>query len=304
MKSFMQMFFTSLILTLCAFAQESALSSLNKVSKLRFLDVQRKNRIIPTDKYEIYSYKTQSAKNRVVDFMYYKNLSFSKSPLLILVPAIGGLTPMEQYLAHVFAQSGYHVVITKLSLPIGKIEIGPKDLNNVLIEVNSDTRGVIDFVSKFQEVDTNRIYGVGTSLGGIRLAMMLAVEPKISAAVFIVAGADLPSIMTNSNQPSVKKYREYYMKEMSLKTGEEYKKLLDRLIRVDPKIVKNRYNPQNVLFFSSTTDKQVPAENQKLLWEILGKPQRYSIALPHIPAAGYFALVQTDRMLNFFESKK
>lgn len=280
---------------------DDPLTSLKKISRLSFNSFEFKTKYLPSTRYEIATFKMKTEDKRSVQFTYFKNIKNGKYPLIILIPPIGGITPMEYYLAHYFGERNYNVIIPTISSPIGQISISPNQLNEAFLSTNADTRGVISYISKFPEINAKNMVAIGTSLGGIRLALMLTVEKRIKAAGFIVAGADLPSIMRNSLQKSVKKYRQYFMEKYFLQNEDEFEKLLRNKITVDPLLIKNKFPADKVIFFQSSIDKDVPFKNQQLLWEILGKPARHMIALPHIPAAGYFALKYSNVIYKFFQ---
>lgn len=282
---------------------DDTLTSLDKISRLSFLSIEFKTKYFPTLHYEVATFKTLTTDKRIVEFTYYKNIKRGKYPLLILIPPIGGITPMEYFMAHYFAERNYNVIIPLVSSPIGKISITPYQLNDAFITINADTRGVISYISKFPEINAKQMVAIGTSLGGIRLALMLSVEDRIKAAGFIVAGGDLASIMRNSQQRSVKKHRNHFMQKYFMQHEDEFEKLLRSQVAVDPLLIKNKIPSSKVMFFQSSVDKDVPFKNQQLLWQALGKPVRHQIALPHIPAAGYFALKYSSSLYKFFSTQ-
>ena len=287
----------------CAGAiEDRVLHALDQTTPLQVNKIHKKAHVMGAIRnFELLEYTALTPDQREVKFSYYRHRDTrTKRPLILVIPAIGGFTPMETTLAAYFGSRNCNVVVAKISADISDLKREPEQMQEMVVQTNADTRGVLDFVASQSENDPHKIAAIGTSLGGIRLSMLLAVEKRIKAAALIVTGGDLPEIMATSEENTIVKYRKYKMRERGIQSVEEYQNLFARNIEVDPLITAPFLNRDHLMMFRSVIDKDVPTKNQYKLWNALGRPKSVEIRLPHIPTAGYTVLFKSGKIYRFF----
>ena len=102
--------------------------------------------------------------------------------------------------------------------------------------------------------------------------MAYSVLPEISAATFLVNGADVPHILTNSDQGPVVKLKAERMREQGFTTSEQYEQYLNDNLEIDPLHFVRLIQPDTIKLYLSQKDKSVPSEDQMLYYNGLGKP--------------------------------
>jgi uncharacterized protein len=110
-------------------------------------------------------------------------------------------------------------------------------LRSVFIQTAVDVRRGVDFLLTRAEIDKNRIYYVGNSMGSLLGVMPAAVDKRFKRAVFIVGGADYAHEFTMT-------------KLMGVPAG-----LFEVL---DPKNYVGLISPRPVLMINATRDELVP----------------------------------------------
>ncbi|MGI9244060.1 MAG: hypothetical protein ACR2RV_24900 [Verrucomicrobiales bacterium] len=169
---------------------------------------------------------------------------------------------------------------------------------------------------------------IGASAGGIALPTVIARIGKPDAAVIIGGGANLAAISMgfHHQRPFLSKYvvdtsrranAENAVMVSTTATGEHvfYKSVgLDRrergllaqhvlpLSRLDPYHTAESLHGVPTLMLQASLDRIVAASSGKLLYEALGRPERWSYPLGHI---GLFAVLpaQADRIADWVEAK-
>ena len=101
-------------------------------------------------------------------------------PLIIIVPPVVGITPLDYVTASYFAHHGLASVVLKLNVPNGKMRINLDDIAPAWENYIDKVRSFIDITHKLPGVDENRIGIKGLSLGGITAGIAME-DPRIKA---------------------------------------------------------------------------------------------------------------------------
>ena len=103
-------------------------------------------------------------------------------------------------------------------------------------------------------------------------------------ALTVLAGADLPTILADSAEPRIERWREWRQREDGL-SGAGLDLELRENLRTDPLRFAPYVATDRVFLVSANFDEVVRPQHQDLLWEALGRPQRVSVPLGHYSAA-------------------
>lgn len=224
-----------------------------------------------------------AATNRSIRLEYYDLPGKTNSPVILVLPMLGGGYGVERIFASYFASRGYAAVIVHRA-KINKKEKGLEDLNPMLKEMVIDHRKVIDWLETQEDLDCARLGIFGVSMGGIKGALLIPLENRIQAAVLGLAGGDLPYILTHSTEPGLAKQREQVLREQKL-TLQEAEKKLRAEITCDPMIYAPYVDPKKVLLVLARFDTVVPIEKGLELKKKMGNPEVIMLPSGHYTAA-------------------
>jgi len=150
-------------------------------------------------------------------------------------------------------------------------ELYSPNINDTLrgtIQTVIDLRRAVDYLETRPEIDVNKIGYVGGSMGGILGAIFIGVEPRIKAAVLIVAGGNMSLMIRESQHYTMSAVREHLQKE-----GISYEELQRILDPIDPINFIKYFSPRPVAFHLGKYDTIVPAEAGRQLYEAAGEPK-------------------------------
>jgi len=218
-------------------------------------------------------------------FYYYEHKNKDeKRPLMIIIPPIVDITPLDKAMAHVFVTKGYNVMILKYNENINDYERPLKDFNRAMVSIITSARLMIDWAETREELDTTKIGSYGMSLGALILSIYVGVEDRIDAAVIIVGGGHVPQIMANSQQDIALTFREKRMEAEGITTEYEFQKKMEDIIIFDPMTFAHRRNKEDIYMVIGDNDTAVATKNQWMLWKAFGKPQHISYNDEHFPS--------------------
>jgi dienelactone hydrolase len=251
------------------------------------------------------TYSEIDAEFTQVEGRFYRTLEVpagEKAPLLLISPILGGA--YDNYLAcRVFSRWACAEGISAFFLHQEEnILSGDRDG----VELERLTRGSIrdnirtlDLFLRRADVDPRRVGSFGISLGAIKNVVLMAVEPRLSANVLCMGGADLGKILLLSRERGVLRYLQQRGAREAL-TPEEICAEVSRNYKAEPGRFAEALANDRVLLFLGSLDNKVPYETGKHLREKLGGPETYIIPLGHYTGilAAPFAAGRMFRFLN------
>lgn len=240
-------------------------------------------------KYSILEVKLESIhpltkKTLKTDFLWYRPNGAGKRSLLTILPPVLDVTPFDLIWAAQFAgRHNFNVFVLKYNEKLSDENRPIADVNISLAAVMTSARLMVDFAETKKEINTKKIATYGMSLGGILSSIFISIEPRVDAAVLIVAGGNLAEIMAKSDQGIVAKFRKSRMKAENLDSVEELENKMKESFLFDPLIFAPRRSPEDIYMVIAEDDISVPTKNQLELWEAFGRPQELSIPGKHFP---------------------
>jgi dienelactone hydrolase len=233
-----------------------------------------------------------------IKIQYYKANVKGPRPLIVIIPPILGVTPLDTLMAAYIASKGYHAMICELSEDVTDLNRPLADVDDLMARANSGVRATLDFASTLPEIDMNRVGGFGASLGGIRLGILMGTDPRIKSGFMAVAGGNIAEIMSFSQEGRVKPYREARMKKENIASESDYYDRLKPLSFIDPIFLAKNIPTDKVFMLMSTKDTCVPTKNQIELLNALGNPEHRYVDFTHAKAAAY-SLLMRNEIFNF-----
>jgi dipeptidyl aminopeptidase/acylaminoacyl peptidase len=135
-----------------------------------------------------------------------------------------------------------------------------------------------------EQVRPQSTFACGVSMGGIVTTLLTALEPGLQGSAMCLAGADLPTILGNSSEGRIQKWRDWRLATDGI-SGSPLDQELRQSLRSDPLRFAPYVQTDRVFLVAAEFDEVVRPHHQDLLWEALGRPQRLSIPLGHYSAA-------------------
>ncbi len=246
--------------------------------------------------------------NQIVDQA--KALEFSKSRgkrALVFIHGFGEQRVFEllKYYPRYFAKKDYTVLMPVLPFLMERkpekyrkkdlfLSGFAEDIEKRFYQSVNDIFSIVDYLelSGFKEVSI-----MGYSFGGLIATIAMALDPRITRTVLVVAGGNLEYITWQSL--ATKELRQRYWAEQfcDLQTCRELHKKFDQAaadfkaiedlkklppcFRYDPSLFAHKIKSKNVLMFNAIFDLLIPQKSADDLWQRLGKPKRYNLPAGH-----------------------
>jgi hypothetical protein len=238
--------------------------------------------------------------NRTLALDYYRPVGTNRTPIIVVLPILGGGYPLEKIFCAYFARHGMAALLVRReSLKRTIDHLG--EINDALLYSAIDARQAIDWVETRPELDASRLGVFGISMGGIRAAFLTPLDTRIRASVIGLAGCDLPYIIAYSTEPGLTRRRNGYLKKCHLRecdlVGE-----LKKTITCDPLATAACIDPAKVLMVLATCDTSVPTKKGLELRKAMGKPETVFLPTGHYSAILFLPYLESASV-RFFKEK-
>ncbi len=162
------------------------------------------------------------------------------------------------------------------SLPSGQVFLArsPGRLARNFRQSVADARRALSVLAARPEVDARRVALFGISLGAIVGATTWSVDPRPAAGVFLLGGADFPSIALNGSLSGP------FAKKMGLKAED----LRSAWAGLDPLDYKSANAGKRALLINARSDTVIPRTNALLLKEAFPDSRQVWLPLGHYTA--------------------
>lgn len=208
------------------------------------------------------------------------------APTVILHPILGGDNVVAKLFADFFTHKiiGWNAVIqhrARYPFAYGSLEKIEDGMQNII----ANSLQACQWLEHHKYIKPKRTISVGTSLGAISNALL---TPQLPYAGFahIMAGGNMPHILTKSEEGGVVKWRKKLLKETGM-TRKELRRELEGIIKTDP-VSQAAMTPRNVKvrMFLSRFDKSIPYKDQRALLKAYNKtPVHTNIPSGHLSMA-------------------
>lgn len=143
-----------------------------------------------------------------------------------------------------------------------------------------DIRRSIDWAETQPGIDAERIGLVGFSLGAVVASLVVATEPRISAGVLAMGGANLHQVFATCFGRA-KETRKILQSRFGW-TAETFEKRIEGpLAPVNPTRFAGRVNPERIIMFDAQHDTCIPESGRDALWHAMGQPKRITWPYNH-----------------------
>ncbi|MFP5457287.1 MAG: alpha/beta hydrolase family protein [Bacteriovoracia bacterium] len=229
-----------------------------------------------------------------------------KSALVMVLPTIERITPLEPTIAYQLCKANYAVAVIDAndnSQPEKLPAWGHEDV--VLKKTIQTIRTIMDWAQADARFFKTKIGLFGHSLGGITASLMAGVEPQRLKAVIVAVGAgNMPGILTNSIYPRVALLRWRRFAALRNISSDDYEAELQKNLRYDPLMFASRVKTESLYFVMAAWDQSVPYEYQLQTYLAFGSPE-YHLFSPgtHIDGLVRLATIDFDKVVGFLDSR-
>lgn len=224
----------------------------------------------------------------------------TNSPVIVILPMLGGTYPLEKFFAKYFARHGFASVLVHREDYESTPTTAP-EVNSLFHQCVLDNKRAIDWMETRPEFDTSRLGVFGVSMGAIKGALLTPLDPRIDASVLAMPAGDLPYVLTYTTERGITRRRNEIMKARQL-TPEELRAELQQGITCDPMHFAQYVDPSKVLLVLAAMDSTVPIKKGLELRAKMGKPQTIIVAAGHYTAALYVPYLRY-RTVRFFKNR-
>lgn len=229
---------------------------------------------------------------------YYDLRSEEKTPVIMVLPILGGNNGVMERFARYFAQHGYRAAIVHRQEEY-KEQADIEVLNNILKQMVIDHKQAIDWLQTRPEIDSKKIAVFGVSMGGIKAALLAGLENRTQATVICLAGSNIPNILTFTKERGIIKKRLKIMAEKRLSEA-DFESELKQQITCDPLYFAPFIDAKKTLIVISCFDRVVPTDQQLALRQEIGKPETIFLPTGHYLSVLYLPYVKRQA-LRFFQ---
>jgi dienelactone hydrolase len=199
---------------------------------------------------------------------------------VLVFPVLGGPYAYTRALAHHLARRGFETVMPHRIAPFLEPGQHGADLERIAIASVREARCLLAWLEAGVGVGRDHLGVVGVSLGSLLATVLLAVEPTIRAGVLAVGGGDVATIVLESEEPRVIRYRRHRLLREKA-TRQDLRADFAQRLDAEPLTYAPFVDARKVLFVTATRDRVVPRPCNEALWRAIGRPERMVLRMGH-----------------------
>ncbi|MCL4233911.1 MAG: hypothetical protein KJ042_05290 [Deltaproteobacteria bacterium] len=212
---------------------------------------------------------------------------------IILLPILGGDYDVEKMFAEYFVKHGFHVLRFERKSRVLDPELGFDHTRAVLRATVIDVRRGIDWWLAQPEADPERLGVCGISMGGFQSSLLMAVESRIQAGVFLLNGGDFAGLILESEEGEVVDYRNAVAKKNGWTEHELVTRARVTLHDVEPLTYAPNIDPHRVITMNPLFDRVVPYTHATAWWNAAHRPTRITV-----PTGHYSSILVAPRLMR------
>lgn len=238
------------------------------------------------------------------------NLGEDTVPAVIMLPPTGGKNFLDKKMANTFCDQDISAIILEndfanIVYQADHELLPPEDHELSYHRAVAGIKTAMALIDEDAHLDFSRMGLFGVSLGGIIGSFAMATQPDLAAGYFVVAGGDVPAILTESRQDEVSRIRRKRMNEQGFTTTAEYENFLRTHITLDPIDLASTMLPETIYMVIARRDANVPTQYQEALHLAFGEPEADYSNSGHVDAVldTLFFAGDRRRVARFFTER-
>lgn len=240
--------------------------------------------------------KSPDEANNTVHAEYFRPTTPGKKPAVIVLDILQGNQLVARSQALWLAQHDVAALVVYMAYYGPRRPAGSKermltpDVEKSVANVKQtvlDCRRATAWLASREEIDSERLGVLGTSLGSFIGGVVAAAEPLLSRACLLLGGGGL--VDSFSEQPKA----ELIVKALAVFgiTRTRLKKMIDP---VDPLTYAEQLKAKKLLLVAASKDDVVPPAAMTRLWEATAKPKLVWVDATHVGAAAHLFPMMRD----------
>ncbi len=218
-------------------------------------------------------------------------------PVIMVLPILGGGNGISSAFARFFARNGYAVLLVHRQKKYKELE-HLDYLNEILQQIVFDHMQAIDWLETQPDVDVTRIGVFGISMGGIKSALVSALESRVRAGVVALAAGNIPHVLSYSEDRGVRKKRDKLLAKQNVTADQLYQRLAAQ-INCDPLNYAPYMDARNILMILARFDRSVTYWQGRELKERMGNPETIYLLSGHYSSLLYWFYIQKEALMFF-----
>lgn len=220
--------------------------------------------------------------------------------VILVLPILGGKNKHADQFAAFLAKNGFSSLVVHRSKDF-KEGFDFDRVDEMTRQRVIDIRRVVDWIETRPELAGQPVGILGISMGAFKSLMAAAVEPRIKAAVIMLAGGNLPQIFARSQEKRIVEKRRRYMADNQLDTEGFYQRM-KQAITLDPLNLAPFMDASKFLLLLACFDRVIPYETGQALRQKMGGPRTHYLFSGHYTAVLYLPWAK-HLSLGFFQSQ-
>lgn len=215
-------------------------------------------------------------------------------PLVLCLPILAGGADLMWSVASGMAARGYAAAWVDRAAPALRDDQRGPELDDLFRRALRHNRMLLRWSERRADLfATGQRAILGISTGGLVGTVLLALEPSITAGALCLAGGDIPSLLRESAEGRVARWRGARARADGL-GGSRLERELERELSIDPARFGAYVQTDRAFLVHAGLDDVVPERHHRLLWESLGRPR--DLRLPWL--GHYSAALALDAILD------
>lgn len=241
--------------------------------------------------------------NNTVHCEYFRPVADGKHAAVIVLHILGGDFDLSRLFARQLAASGVAALFVKLpyygprrpeGVRMRMVSEDPRETVAGMRQAILDIRRSVAWLAEQPEVDGEQLGVFGISLGGITGALALAIEPRLQAGCFMLAGGDVAKVAWDDARLA-------RLRDRWLSQGGSKEEFFELWKSIDPVTYAARARGKRMLMLNARHDEIIPPACTDSLWRALGQPEIVWYDAGHISAMR-FLLDGLGRVTRFFNA--
>jgi len=203
-------------------------------------------------------------------------------PMILLVPILAGGEDLMVTVASELLDRGFDVALCKrVASAMKEPQRGP-ELEHLFHRTVLHQRLLLSWL-RASDRPPSALCVMGISLGGMVATAIAATEPDLAATAICLSGGDVADLVVTSSENRVQRWRHWRHDADGVGDDHVRQDVLQNL-RHEPLRTAHAVATDKVMFITGALDTVVPPRHQDLLWEALGRPQRFTVPFGHYSA--------------------
>jgi fermentation-respiration switch protein FrsA (DUF1100 family) len=165
-----------------------------------------------------------------------------------------------------------------------------------------EARAAIDWIVERPEADGGRIGALGVSLGSLKTAILLAVEPRVRAGELVITGGDVGGILADSIEREVRRWVAKRAERQRTDEAAIVEEVRTAFRDDDPLALARYVDPRDVLLVLARFDHSIPYRYGRLLQDALPGAPAVLYPTGHYSLALFLPDVES-KLIRFFRQR-